>query len=71
MFGPAQKFVTALVTGWIGWGFEVVASTPSAVSAAEWLGLAAATGVALGVYAVPNVPKTISAPSPDRSDTDE
>lgn len=53
-FGPFQKSVTAFVTGLVGWGFQVIASTPTAVTAAEWMALAAVSAAALGVYAVPN-----------------
>jgi hypothetical protein len=54
----AQKFVTAAVTGTIGWGFVVIASAPAAITAAEWLGLGVVAATAANVYAVPNTPKS-------------
>lgn len=53
-----QKAVSAMVTGVIGWGFVVVASTSASITAAEWLGLAVAVATGLGVYAVPNIPSS-------------
>jgi hypothetical protein len=53
----AQKFVTALVTGTIGWGFVVIASDPVSITASEWLGLAVVAATAANVYAVPNATK--------------
>jgi hypothetical protein len=49
-----QKFVTAAVTGTIGWGFVVIASESAPITAAEWLGLGVVGATALNVYAVPN-----------------
>lgn len=48
------KSATALVTGVIGWGLVVVASDPAPITASEWMQLAIAVGIGLGVYAVPN-----------------
>lgn len=52
--GKYRKTVTALVTGLIGWGAAVVASTPTAVTASEWIMFATAVATGLGVYAVGN-----------------
>ena len=49
-----RKTITAVVTGAIGWGAQVVASAPAAPTAAEWIGGATVLAVALGVYAVKN-----------------
>lgn len=50
-----QKAIAAIITGAIGWGFVVVASPSSAITASEWMALAVAGATALGVYGVPNV----------------
>lgn len=50
----ARKAITALVTGWLGWGAVVIASDPAPVTASEWLALAIVTATAVGVYSVPN-----------------
>lgn len=56
MLATYRKTITAVVTGLIGWGTTVVVSTPTAVTAAEWIGLATVLAVALGVWGVPNEP---------------
>lgn len=53
-----QKAIAALVTGAIGWGAVVIASTPTEITASEWLALAVVVATALGVYSVPNTPAT-------------
>lgn len=52
-----NKFISAVVTATIGWGFVVVASPAADITASEWMGLAVGIATALGVYAVPNTPK--------------
>lgn len=52
-----RKTITALAVGNIGWAGVVIASKPSAITAAEWLALAVANATALGVYGVPNAPE--------------
>lgn len=49
-----RKTITALVTGLIGWGAAVVASTPTSITGAEWIAFATVLAVSLGVYSVPN-----------------
>lgn len=49
-----RKFVTAVVTGLIGWVTLVVQSAPAEITGDEWLVGAVALATALGVYAVPN-----------------
>jgi hypothetical protein len=53
-FAPYRKTLTALVTGLIGWGTAVVASSSSAVTATEWIMLATVAATSLGVYGVSN-----------------
>lgn len=52
--GKYSKTITALVTGVIGWGIVVVQSPRGTISASEWIALAVAVAVALGVWAIPN-----------------
>lgn len=52
--GAYNKTVTALVTGLIGWATVVIISPQTAISSSEWLALAVALAVGLGVYSVPN-----------------
>lgn len=54
MLGAYNKTATALVTGLIGWAGVVITSVNTQITASEWLGLAVALAVGLGVYAVPN-----------------
>ena len=49
-----NKFITAIVTGLIGWATVVVVSDPTAIVASEWIMLATVITTALGVYQVPN-----------------
>lgn len=49
-----NKTITALVTGLIGWAGVVITSDAKDITASEWLGLAIAVAVGLGVYAMPN-----------------
>jgi hypothetical protein len=49
-----RKSITALFTGIVGWAGFVIASAPTEITAPEWLMLATAVGIALGVYAMPN-----------------
>lgn len=56
-FGNATKWITALATGLIGWGTAVVVSAPAAITAGEWIQLAAAGATALGVYTFANTPQ--------------
>lgn len=51
-----RKTITALVTGLIGWGAAVVASSPAAITASEWIMLATVVATGLGVYGIPNAP---------------
>ena len=56
--GHYGKTVTALVTGIIGWCTQV-ANAPGGfdhITAVQWVALATVVAVALGVYAVANVP---------------
>lgn len=53
-FGTYAKAITAFVTGVIGWGYMVIASEPQAVTASEWMMLAAIAAGAAGVYQMPN-----------------
>lgn len=57
--GTYNKTTTALVSGVLGWAAVVITSARSSISASEWLGLASAVAVALGVYAVPNGPAQV------------
>lgn len=50
------KTLAAVVTGMLGWAAQVVASTPTAITSAEWVGFGTTLAIALGVYAVPNAP---------------
>lgn len=52
--GAYNKTITALVTGLIGWAAVVVTSESTKITSSEWLALAVAVAVALGVYSVPN-----------------
>ncbi len=52
--GTYAKTISALVVGVLGWIGVVIASKPSAITAAEWLALGVVVATALGVYAVPN-----------------
>lgn len=52
--GPYAKTVAAVVIGLIGWATAVITSEPSAITSAEWLGLATVLATALGVYGVSN-----------------
>lgn len=54
MFAKYRKTITALVTGNIGWAVIVTTSPAAHISASEWVALAIANAVALGVYATPN-----------------
>jgi hypothetical protein len=65
--GSYRKSVTALVTGWLGWGVVVVASASGPITAAEWLQLGIVTATAAGVYAVTNQP---TEPAPDAGAVD-
>lgn len=49
-----RKSITAVFGALVVWGTAVVFSTPTHITAAEWLTLLTAEGVALGVYVVPN-----------------
>lgn len=49
-----NKTITAVVTGLIGWAGAVVISTPTAVTASEWVMLATVLATGLGVYSVTN-----------------
>jgi hypothetical protein len=49
-----SKTIMAVVAAILTWGSAVVASSPSAISAGEWLALGFAVCGVLGVYAVPN-----------------
>lgn len=49
-----RKTITAVVTGVTGWFAVVISSTPTAITASEWLGLGVVVATALGVYAVSN-----------------
>lgn len=53
---PYAKIVAAEVTGVLGWGIQVVNSTPKPVTAAEWLGLAVVAAMGLGIYGATNTP---------------
>lgn len=48
-----SKSIAALVTALIGWGFVVISSKASHITASEWMGLAVVVATALGVYAAP------------------
>lgn len=50
----ARKTVASLVGGTITWGYMVVASDQTSITAQEWLGLAVVVATALGVYQVTN-----------------
>lgn len=52
--GKYGKTITALIVGGIGWATLVVHSTPTAITADEWIQGATALAVALGVYSVAN-----------------
>lgn len=54
MFGPYTKTITALVTGLIGWATSVVTSNSVHITAGEWIQLATALAVSLGVYSFAN-----------------
>jgi hypothetical protein len=54
LLGSYAKAVTALVGALIAWGTAVVVSPSSQITSGEWIELAAAVAVALGVLAVPN-----------------
>lgn len=54
---PYAKAITALVLGVIGWATQVVDSTPTGVTAPEWIGLATVVAASLGVFGVTNQPK--------------
>lgn len=54
MFGTANKFITALVAGSIGWATLVVNSDPSRVTSSEWIAGGTYLAIALGVYQVAN-----------------
>lgn len=56
MFGKANKAITALVAGAIGWATLVVNSAPTAITAAEWIAGGTYLAIALGVYSVANKP---------------
>jgi hypothetical protein len=49
-----RKTLTALATGLLGWGAAVVASSPSAVTASEWITFGTVLATALGVYGIQN-----------------
>lgn len=49
-----RKSLTALITGWLGWGAVVITSKPAPVTASEWLQLGIVTATAAGVYAITN-----------------
>jgi len=53
---PYRKTVSAVVIGLLGWGGVVVASAPSGVTGAEWLGLGTALATAVGVFSFANKP---------------
>jgi hypothetical protein len=55
-FGRYQKSAAAAIIGLIGWGYVVIDSAPTAVTASEWLALATVGAVTAGVYGVPNTP---------------
>jgi hypothetical protein len=48
------KAWTALTAGGLAWGAQVVASTSSSITGAEWLGAAGIVVAALGVFFMPN-----------------
>lgn len=56
--GPYAKFVSALITGLIGWATLVVNSAPADISSSEWIVLATAAATAFGVVVVPNAAKS-------------
>lgn len=56
MFGKANKTITALVAGAIGWATLVVNSAPKAITGPEWIAGATYAAIALGVYTVANKP---------------
>jgi hypothetical protein len=58
-FGKYAKSLTALVTGCLAWGAQVVASKPASVTASEWLALGGVIAVALGVAGMPNTPPKV------------
>jgi hypothetical protein len=49
-----RKTITAVVTGAIGWGTQVVASAPATITAPEVISGLTILAIALGVYAVKN-----------------
>ncbi len=52
--GNANKFITAIVAGAIGFATLVVNSASSSITASEWIAGATYLATALGVYAVAN-----------------
>lgn len=54
MFGKANKTITALVAGAIGWATLIVNSAPTEITAAEWIAGGTYAAIALGVYTVAN-----------------
>jgi hypothetical protein len=66
VLNPYRKAITALVTALIGWGASVVVSPSSSVTSGEWIELAVAAAIALGVYAVPNAARAPAEPAEPR-----
>ena len=62
--GTINKTLTALITGVIGWATLVVNSPAHAITPSEWIQLATAVAVALGVYTISNAPTPPTPPSP-------
>ena len=61
--GSINKTITALITGLIGWATLVVNSPSAGITSSEWVELATALAVALGVYTISNAkPSTPSGP---------
>jgi hypothetical protein len=62
--GTINKTLTALITGLIGWATLVVNSPSASITSGEWIELATAVAVALGVYTISNAPSPPTPPSP-------
>lgn len=58
------KTVTALVTGYLGWAAQVVASKPAHITASEWIAAGVVAAVGLGVYGMPNAAPAPPSPPP-------
>lgn len=62
--GVYNKAVGALVVAVLGWAAAVIASAPKAITASEWLELATAAAVALGVRQLQNDAPRPAPPAP-------